>query len=133
MKLYAYNFANSYLENKGNNQFSLTPLPLTTQFSPVHAIHCADYNKDGKYDCILAGNFFGSRIKFGRYDANHGILLLGDGNGNFKPLNDLQSGFKINGEVRDITDIKLISGGNMIIFVLNNDSLKLYIKNEKSD
>ncbi len=133
VKLYAYNFANSYLENKGNNQFSLTPLPLTTQFSPVHAIHCADYNKDGKYDCILAGNFFGSRIKFGRYDANHGILLLGDGNGNFKPLNDLQSGFKINGEVRDITDIKLISGGNMIIFVLNNDSLKLYIKNEKSD
>ncbi len=133
LRLDAYSFSSSYLENKGNNQFSLTPLPLPAQFSPVFAIHCGDFNKDGKMDAILAGNFFGTRIKFGRYDANHGLLLLGKGNGRFTPVNNIQSGFNISGEVRDLTEITLSSGNNMIIFVLNNDSLKQYLYNKESD
>ena len=119
-------FKSCYLENKGNGRFGLSPLPREAQFSPVYAINTGDYNKDGLMDMLLAGNFFGTRIKFGEYDANKGLLLAGNGKGEFTPMNDLQSGFRIRGEVRDIRSIKLISGKSIYIFVLNNDSAKIY-------
>ena len=75
---------------------------------------------------ILAGNFFGTRIKFGEYDANKGLLLTGNGKGNFTALNDLQSGFNIRGEVRDMADVGLANGKKLLIFALNNDSAKFY-------
>jgi len=125
------NFASCYMENKGNNRFSLSPLPLIAQFSPIYAMQTGDMNQDGNPDIILAGNFYGTRMKFGRFDANRGLLLLGNGKGNFSPRNDLQSGFNITGEVRDIADVKLASGKMLMIFVLNNDSVKLYEMNQK--
>jgi enediyne biosynthesis protein E4 len=119
-------FQSCYLENKGNSQFSLSPLPPVAQFSPIYAIQTGDYNKDGNPDLILAGNFFGNLIKFGDYDANKGLLLTGNGKGNFKVMTDIQSGFYIRGEVRDITDIRQASGKNLLVFSLNNDSVRLY-------
>jgi hypothetical protein len=126
LTLYAYNFTSYYIENEGNNHFKLIPLPHVAQFSPIYGIQTGDYNQDGYPDMILAGNFKGSRIKFGHYDANHGLMLAGNGKGNFKVLNDLQSGLRIHGEVRDISDVRLASGSNILIFTLNNDSVRLY-------
>ena len=124
-------FASCYMENKGNNQFSLSPLPRDAQFSPIYAIQTGDYNEDGNPDMILAGNFFGTRIKFGEYDANKGLLLTGNGKGNFTALSDLQSGFHIRGEVRDMADVRLASGKNILIFALNNDSVKIISKHRQ--
>jgi hypothetical protein len=75
---------------------------------------------------ILAGNFFGNKIQFGEYDASKGLLLTGNGKGDFTVRNDIQSGFHINGEVRDIANIRLDSGKDILVFALNNDSVKLY-------
>jgi hypothetical protein len=119
-------FESCYMENKGNNQFDLSPLPCEAQFSPIYAIRSGDYNKDGNPDMILAGNFFGNKIQFGEYDASKGLLLTGNGKGYFKVRNDIQSGFHINGEVRDIANIRLDSGKDILVFALNNDSVKLY-------
>jgi hypothetical protein len=124
----ATNFSSSYLENKGNNQFELSPLPLPAQLSPVYGIHTEDFNNDGNLDMILAGNFFGSRIRFGRYDANKGVLFLGDGHGQFEEVSNIQSGIFIDGEVRDITQVKLASGKEMLVFTINNDSLYIFEK-----
>lgn len=66
-----------YLENKGKDGFVLKQLPIEAQYGPVYTIAVADVNHDGKEDVILAGNNAWTRIKFGRYRANHGILLLG--------------------------------------------------------
>jgi len=119
-------FASCYMENKGNNQFILTPLPREAQYSPINAILSGDYNNDGKPDMILAGNFFGTRIKFGEYDANKGLLLTGNGKGKFDVITDLESGLHIRGEVRDLTEIRLASRKNILVFALNNDSVTLY-------
>jgi enediyne biosynthesis protein E4 len=119
-------FESCYLENKGNNQFVLSPLPREAQFSPIFGMLAGDFNNDGNLDVILAGNFFGNRIKFGENDANKGLLLTGDGKGKFSVQTDLQSGFHVNGEVRDIANIKQASGKNIVIFALNNDSVKIY-------
>jgi hypothetical protein len=53
-------------------------------------------------------------------------LLKGNGKGDFTVQNDIQSGFHINGEVRDIANIRLDSGKDILVFALNNDSVKLY-------
>jgi len=123
----AYVFESSFMENKGNDQFELIPLPREAQYSPVYGICSGDFNNDSNPDLILAGNFSGTRVRFGEYVANKGLLLTGTGKGEFTVMNDRQSGFHINGEVRDITDVRLASGKNILIFALNNDSVRLYI------
>jgi hypothetical protein len=118
-------FESCYLENLGRSGFRLSPLPREAQFAPIYAICPGDFNHDQNTDMVLAGNFHGTRIKFGEYDASKGLLLCGNGKGNFTPTSDLQSGLRIDGEVRDITDL-YSNDSNMLIFVLNNDSTKLY-------
>ena len=124
--LQANTFSSSYLENLGNNLFDLSDLPFAAQLSPVNSMRPDDYNSDGYLDVLLAGNFFGSRIQFGRLDANKGLLLLGDGKGNFQEVPNFKSGLFINGEVRDIARVRLEPGKDIILFTLNNDSLRLY-------
>ncbi|HEA21695.1 MAG TPA: RNA-binding protein [Pricia antarctica] len=125
--LKANNFASSYIENLGNNQFKLTDLPTTAQFSPIYGILIRDFNADGNLDVVLAGNFFGNRVKFGRYDANKGVLLLGNGKGGFQSVNTKESGLNIDGEVRDITLVKLRNGKELILFARNNQTMKEYL------
>jgi enediyne biosynthesis protein E4 len=125
-------FESCYLENKGNNRFELIPLPREAQFSPIYSVKTGDYNNDGNLDMILTGNFFGTRIQFGEYDANKGLLLTGDGKGKFTVINSDQSGLHLNGEIRDIAEITMGSGKKMLIFVPNNDSLRLYIPTENN-
>ncbi|MCG2459311.1 VCBS repeat-containing protein [Flavobacteriaceae bacterium F89] len=132
--LKAYNFATTYMENLGNNRFKLSQLPTRTQFSPVYGILADDFNGDGNRDLLMGGNFYGSRVKYGRYDANKGLCLLGDGKGNFIPLDVDQSGLNIDGEIRDIAKLNLADKSEIVLFARNNDSVIVYKmepKNEK--
>jgi hypothetical protein len=122
----AKNFDSSYMENLGNGKFKLVPLPVETQFSPIYGILTEDFNNDGHEDIIVGGNFFGTRVKFGRYDANKGLLLFGDGKGNFMPSSVRESGLNIDGEVRDITKITLADKTEVLLFVRNNDGMAMY-------
>ncbi len=124
--LKAKNFATSYIENLGNNRFKVSPLPTPAQFAPIYGILIQDFNSDGHLDVILAGNFFGTRVKYGRYDANKGLLLLGNGKGDFKPITTQESGLKIDGEVRDIASIQLPDGKALILFARNDMGVETY-------
>tara|TARA_R110002049_G_scaffold309250_2_gene519259 strand:+ start:1791 stop:5069 length:3279 start_codon:yes stop_codon:yes gene_type:complete len=126
MVLKAKNYDTSYVENLGNGQFKLIPFPDNTQFSPVYGILVDDFNNDGNEDVIVGGNFFGTRVKFGRYDANKGDLLFGDGKGKFTPSTVMESGLNIDGEVRDITKITIADKTEVILFVRNNNSIAEY-------
>jgi hypothetical protein len=126
MVLKAKNFDSSYMENQGNGKFKLIPLPNETQFSPIYGILLEDLNNDGNEDIVMGGNFFGTRVKFGRYDANKGIVLFGDGKGNFKPSNVTESGLNIDGEIRDITKISMADKTEVVLFVRNNDAIAMY-------
>jgi hypothetical protein len=124
--LKATNFSSSFLENKGNNQFELTSLPMNAQLSPVYGIQTGDFNLDGHPDLVLAGNFSGLRIKYGQYDANKGLLLLGEGNGKFKEVSGRESGLNIRGEVRDIASFQIPPDRELLIFARNNDRALIY-------
>ena len=126
------NPSSSYLENLGNMQFRLSDLPLAAQLSPVYSIASGDYNSDGHMDLILAGNFYGSRLKFGHLDANRGVLLLGKGDGSFVSVPNNESGLFLDGEVRDVAQLTLAQGREIVLFAPNNDSVQIYLRNDKS-
>lgn len=107
-----------YLENQGLKGFVLHQLPLQAQYAPVYGIVTADMNKDGKKDILLAGNNTWTRIKFGRYNANHGVLLLGDGKNNFSYIPQSRSGLKLKGNVRSLE----IVNNNTVIAGVNNEA-----------
>jgi enediyne biosynthesis protein E4 len=113
-----------YLENQGVKGFVLHDLPLEAQYAPVHGIVVADVNKDGKKDILLAGNNTWTRIKFGRYTANHGVLLLGDGKNNFTYVPQTKSGLNIKGNVRGM---ELINGKQVIAGINNEPAVLLKI------
>ena len=120
-----------YLENQGAKGFLLHNLPKEAQYGPVYGIASMDANGDGKKDLLLAGNNTWTRIKFGRYNANHGILLTGDGRGKFDYVPQFKSGLNIKGNVRSVAKIKR-EKGEQIILGLNASAaveLEMNLKN----
>ena len=107
------------LINKGNGQFEVSKLPIEAQFSPVYAILVQDFDKDGNNDILLGGNLYNVKPEAGRYDASYGLLLKGDGQGNFVPVKSKDSGLYLKGQAREMTVLQV--GREHLLFVANND------------
>jgi len=120
-----YHLASSYLENKGDGTFHLHNLPLPAQFSPTYGILIDDFNKDGNEDVLLAGNLFGVKPEVGRYDASYGLFLRGNGDGSFQPELSRSSGFRIDGEVRDLASVKA-GNRNFVLVARNNEKMLVF-------
>lgn len=97
-----------------SGRFQPVPLPELAQMAPVYAIGVLDYDRDGDPDLLLGGNISHSRLRFGRSDANHGMLLQNDGKGQFQYVQQGRSGFDLRGDVRSILTLndRLIIGIN---------------------
>jgi hypothetical protein len=91
-----------------------------------NGMNMVDINDNGYPNAILAGNFFGTRVKFGRYDANKGILLAGDGKGHFTSVPNTKSGLFVKGEIRDIIEITNQTNDNILIFIPSNGAVQTY-------
>ncbi|MES1160263.1 MAG: hypothetical protein ABUM51_05885, partial [Bacteroidota bacterium] len=76
---------------------------------------------DGKEDLLLCGNINHARIRFGKYDANYGCLLHGDGKGNFSYIGQRESGFHLIGDVRSVVRV-----GQTLLFGVNQAPLRAY-------
>ncbi len=124
--LHANYLKTAYFESSSNNKLHEKPLPLQTQFAPVYTITQLDYNNDGKLDLLLCGNINRARLRFGKDDANYGVLLRGDGKGNFSYVNQQQSGFNIRGDVRSVININ-----NALLFGINQSDIKAYTIKQK--
>jgi hypothetical protein len=114
--------------NNGKAAFTMKPLPLRAQFSPVFSILATDINNDGIKDLFLGGNFYGLKPEVGRYDASFGVTLLGNAKHWFNYLPPIKSGLFIKGEVRDISAVNT-KNGQVIIVARNNDALQMFRRN----
>ena len=103
-----------------NGIFVTKTLPIQANFSPVHAIAVEDFDKDGNKDILLGGNINEVRIKIGKMDAGYGTLLKGNGKGNFKYINQVQSGLKIKGCVKEIIQISNHKNRKNLLVGVNN-------------
>ena len=96
----ATQMASCYIENLGNGKFKLTELPMQCQFAPIYGMQTLDVDQDGYLDVLMVGNDYGTEVFTAKYDAFKGILLKGDGNGNFTVLPYSQSGFFVDGDAK---------------------------------
>jgi len=103
-----------YLENTGSG-FSVKPLPRIAQSFPIYAILPIDINRDGNQDLILGGNQSFSRIRIGMIDASLGLVVLGDGKGNFNPLSPSESGLSIKGDIKSFLPIETDLGTQILV------------------
>jgi enediyne biosynthesis protein E4 len=108
-----------YLENN-DGRFREKELPKAIQFSTLNTMIVTDFNNDKKPDLMAGGNFFGSNIQMGRYDASFGNLLMGYGNGSFKVIPGVKSGISFSGEIRKIVPVN-VSGQNWYLVIRNNE------------
>ncbi|MGH7680335.1 MAG: VCBS repeat-containing protein [Gemmatimonadaceae bacterium] len=116
----ARTLATSLARNNGDGSFTLVPLPLEAQLAPVYAILAQDFTGDGHTDLMLAGNFDGFQPEIGRASASHGLILRGDGKGNFAALRSGESGFFVPGQARDVQQLRTRVGSTYIV-TRNND------------
>jgi hypothetical protein len=123
-KFTAYTFESSYIENLGGHKFKIMPLPRAVQFSTVESMAVTDFNHDNKADILFAGNYFPVNIQRGRYDANYGGLLAGNGKGQFLAMCPVNSGISVSGEIRKIQRI-IIGRKECFLMIRNNDSVEV--------
>ncbi|HEY9194688.1 MAG TPA: VCBS repeat-containing protein, partial [Mucilaginibacter sp.] len=122
--LQADNLATSYFLSDAKGKLHTVALPLQVQSSPVFTITTLDFDHDGNKDLLLCGNINRARLRFGKYDANYGILLKGDDKGHFTYVPQLQSGFKLWGDVRSVIEIN-----KTLLFGVNQQGVKAYKEN----
>lgn len=87
-------------------KYESKPLPSIVQSSPIFAFQLADVNADGHLDIVMAGNINHAKLRIGKMDANYGLLLVGDGQLNFKVVPQKKSGFWLKGDVRSILRVE---------------------------
>jgi hypothetical protein len=111
--------------NDGTGKFIRKSLPAEAQFAPVYAACIFDYNNDNNPDILLGGNLNNVKPEVGSYDASYGAILEGNGQGGFNYVSAKHTGFRLNGEVRDIKLINTKSG-NLIFVARCNDSFQVF-------
>jgi hypothetical protein len=84
-------------------------------------------DKDGHLDVILGGNFNGASMYQARYDAFFGLILKGNGKGDFKVLVPTDTGFMQDGDVRDIKIVHTPKQ-NLYFVTRNNDRMQIFKK-----
>ena len=128
-KLSVNNFNSMVLLNYGDN-FEVIELPLLAQVSPIRDIQVLDYNRDGNKDLLLVGNNSNVSPFFGSFDSNFGVLLKGEGNGNFSYINQSTSGLKIRGDISKI--LPLDKNKSKFVIGKNDDNISIIsLVNEK--
>jgi len=98
----------------------------------VNAILCADIDKDGYKDLLLAGNDYQTDVFTGRYDASYGCFLRGGPNKAFTVMPSAKTGFILKGDVKDMTIISLRNKERLILAAVNDDSLRTFKINDQS-
>lgn len=120
----ANKFESVVLLSSQENNYEVKDLPIMAQVAPINAILIEDFDQDGNDDLLVGGNLFVSEVETGRADAGQGLLLKGDGQGEF--VTQSNSGLYLKGDVKDIIGVKT-SKGTHVIATNNNAYLSEYI------
>jgi hypothetical protein len=127
LKLEARVLETSLFTNDGSGHFSRSSLPVEAQFSVVMAATSEDINGDGYPDLLMGGNLHHVKPEVGRYDASYGQFLTGDGNGGWEVVPASGSGFRLDGEVREILPVDTPEG-EVVVVARSNDPLQILRK-----
>ncbi len=114
-----------FCENLGNNKFAIKPLPKIAQWAPIQDILLDDFNNDKNLDVMMVGNAYDYEPVAGRHDAFVGLILLGDGKGNFEGQLYDKTGFVADGDCKSLISVKTNSEKRYIVSQ-NTGSLRVF-------
>lgn len=126
LRLKANTLQSVYLRNNGNGKFTMIDLPVEAQLSELCGMSVDDFDGDGNLDVVVNGNDYGTELTTGRYDALNGLMLKGDGKGNFKPLTILQSGIYVPGNGKALVKVAGAHGNYLLAASQNRDVMKIF-------
>jgi enediyne biosynthesis protein E4 len=110
---------------QNENGFHRKPLPLTSQFAPVHTFLVNDLTGNGYPDVVTAGNFFDANIQRGRYAADYGNVLLNDREGNLHYLPNRYTDWFLTGPIKKL-DIIQINEEPVMVVAENDQPLRFF-------
>lgn len=110
------------LINDGEGEFFAQPLPSIVQISPAFGVVTSDIDGDGNTDIYIVQNFYTPQRETGRMAGGLSVLLLGNGDGTFRPITTRESGLGVTGDAKglSIADINNDQKPDFVISV--NDS-----------
>lgn len=110
-----------------SNHFAAMALPWEAQLAPAFGITAADFDGDGHDDLFLSQNFFPVEMETSRYDAGRGLLLRGQGNGQFTAVPGQESGIQVYGDQRGCAAGDFDCDGRLDLAISQNShATKLY-------
>lgn len=122
---YCKTLESALIENNGGGRFTMRPLPLILQTAPLYGVIAEDVDEDENLDIVAVGNSYAPDVVTGRCDAFIGQVMLGDGNGNFEPMDVSRSGFFVNGDAKAIVELT-VDEEVLTLVTQNNDSLRIF-------
>jgi hypothetical protein len=131
MKYQLNDSKSSWIENLGNGQFKMHPLPFEAQLAPIYGILPIDLDDDDRIDLLLVGNDYGMEVQQGRADALVGLALRNIGQGSFSAIPLENSHFFVPGDGKSIAALNNANKQLLIIATQNNDSIKVFEQPQK--
>ena len=108
-------FASVVLRNDGKGGFTVTPLPMAAQISPIRGIAVQDVDGDGNLDLIVVGNIDDTEPNTAPADAGNGLWMRGDGHGRFIPVSPRASGFLAPGNATGLALVRTRTGVGILV------------------
>jgi hypothetical protein len=110
------------LINDGAGRFEMRALPRIAQISPGFGTVLQDFDGDGHLDLCIAQNFMNPQPETGQMDGGMGMLLRGDGQGNFRFLLPAESGIQVEGQGMALTVSDVNGDAAPDLFMSVNDA-----------
>lgn len=127
-KLFVHTLSSSVLINHGRDSFEVKRLPTQAQLSAVTGILVEDFTGDGNIDILFGGNYYSYRSQFGPSDASMGVLLTGNGKGQYTIKGPATLGPVFRGDIRHMALIQY-PDKKIIVAAKNNDKLAIIESN----
>lgn len=120
-KLMVHSLASGYLENN-NGKFTFRQFDYSLQTAPLRAMLNYDFNKDGREEVLLGGNYFGVTPYHGKFDAMGGAILINPS----KILNSNEIGLNLSQKSVKEFSVVHIAGEPFLLVTINDAKAELY-------